>query len=116
GERWVRMVYQQVVASPLWPRLALLLTYDEGGGFFDHVPPPRACAPDPSRPELTQRGPRVPLLVVSPWARPHHVSHVVHDHTSILRFIELLHDLPALSARDANADALLDMFDFSRPL
>jgi phospholipase C len=52
---------------------------------------------------------------MSPWARMHSVSHVVHDHTSILRFIETLFDLPALTARDANADALLDMFDFGCP-
>jgi len=56
----------------------------------------------------------VPLLVVSPWARRHHVSHVVHDHASLLRFVELLFDLPALTARDANADALLDAFDFGQ--
>jgi phospholipase C len=115
GERWARMIYGEAVRSPLWPHLALFLTYDEGGGFFDHVPPPSACAPDEKRKELDRRGGRVPLIAISPWARPHHVSHVVHDHASILRFIELLHDLPALSARDANADALLDLFDFSAP-
>jgi phospholipase C len=115
GETWARDVYRALLRSPLWPRLALIFTYDEGGGFFDHVPPPAACAPDESRAELNRRGTRVPLMVISPWARPHHVSHVVHDHASILRFIELLHDVPALSARDANADALLDMFDFTGP-
>jgi phospholipase C len=51
--------------------------------------------------------------VISPWARPHYVSHVVHDHTSTLRLVEALFDLPALTGRDANADALLDMFDFT---
>jgi phospholipase C len=113
GEGWTRTVYEQLTRSPLWPRLAAFLTYDEGGGFFDHVPPPSACPPDASRRELDRRGTRVPLIVLSPWARPHAVSHVTHDHASILRFIELLHDLPALTARDANADAMLDMFDFS---
>lgn len=49
---------------------------------------------------------------ISPWARRHYVSHVQHEHTSVLRFIETLFDLPALTARDANSDALLDMFDF----
>ena len=58
-------------------------------------------------------GPRVPMVMISRWAKPHYVSHVVRDHTSISRFIELLFDLPALTARDANADAMLDMFDFS---
>jgi phospholipase C len=112
GERWARALYGALLRSPLWPRLAVVLTYDEGGGFFDHVPPPTACQPDDTRRELDRRGGRVPLIVISPWARPHFVSHATHDHASILRFIELLHDLPALSARDANADALLDLFDF----
>jgi phospholipase C len=115
GETWARDIYGALLRSPLWPRLALFYTYDEGGGFFDHVPPPAACPPDEGRAELNRLGTRVPLIAISPWARPHHVSHVTHDHTSILRFIELLHDLPALSARDANADALLDMFDFAAP-
>ena len=115
GERWARTLYDNLIRSPLWPHLVLFLTYDEGGGFFDHVPPPAACAPDAQRPEYDRRGGRVPMVAISPWARPNHVSHVVNDHTSLLRFIELLHDLPALSARDANADALLDLFDFSTP-
>ena len=60
-------------------------------------------------------GARVPLVVISPWARPHFVSHVARDHTAITRFIEAVFDLPALTARDANSDALLDMFDFEHP-
>jgi len=115
GEAWARRLYAAILASPAWPELALFITYDEGGGFFDHVPPPPACPPSADRPQFDRRGTRVPFLVVSPWARSHHVSHVVHDHTSVLRFIELLFDLPALSDRDANADALLDTFDFSAP-
>jgi phospholipase C len=55
---------------------------------------------------------RVPFTVISPWARSHFVSHRVHSHTSVLRFIELLHNLPALTGRDANSDALLDLFNF----
>ena len=58
---------------------------------------------------------RVPLFVVSPYAKAHFVSHAVHSHTSILRFIETRFGLPALTGRDANADALLDMFDFANP-
>ncbi len=57
----------------------------------------------------------MPLAVISPWALPHYVSHVVQDHTAITRFLETLFDLPALTARDANNDALLDMFDFTHP-
>ena len=115
GERWTRSFYQLVTRSPLWPSMALFLTYDEGGGFFDHVPPPAACPPDAEHAELDRNGTRVPFILISPWARAHHVSHVVHDHTSVVRFIELLHDLPALTDRDANADGLLDLFDFSKP-
>ncbi len=58
-------------------------------------------------------GVRIPLIMISPWARRHGTSHTVRDHTAITRFIEAIFDLPALTARDANADALLDMFDFS---
>jgi phospholipase C len=115
GEDWTRKLYETIVHSPQWPETVLLFTYDEAGGFADHVPPPSSCAPSADQAEFTELGIRVPLIVVSPWARRHYVSHVVHQHTSILRFIELLFDVPAMTARDANSDALLDMFDFKCP-
>jgi phospholipase C len=118
GEAWSREIVEAVLKSPLWPTTALLMTYDEGGGFFDHVPPPGTCPPadgSPNQEEFFELGIRVPLIVVSPFVRRHYVSHVVHEHTSVLRFIETVFDLPALTARDANSDALLDMFDFSCP-
>lgn len=118
GESWLRAIYQRAVASPLWPKMALLWTYDEAGGFFDHVVPPGpACVARPvDRDQMfTELGVRVPLVAISPWARPHSVSHVAHDHTAITRFIEAVFDLPALTARDANSDALLDLFDFTQP-
>jgi phospholipase C len=118
GEAWTRKIYLAAVASPLWPQLAIIWTYDEAGGFADHVPPPSsACVARPDNPldmPFVELGVRVPLVVISPYAKPHYVSHVVHDHTAITRFIEVLFNLPALTARDANSDALLDMFDFSR--
>jgi len=118
GEGWTRVVYQAAAASPLWPELAIIWTYDEAGGFADHVPPPSsACVARPDRPQIdgsfVELGVRVPLAVVSPYARPHYVSHVVQDHTAITRFIEAVFGLPALTSRDANSDALLDMFDFA---
>jgi phospholipase C len=121
GEAWSRRILLAALASPLWPRLAVLLTYDESGGYFDHVAPPAACSPDPrgvggyDTTDLDRLGLRVPFVVLSPWARPGYVSHEAHDHTSMLRFIEALFDLPALTARDANASALFDLFDFSCP-
>ena len=115
GEAWLRNVYQHAVKSPLWPRLALVVTYDEAGGYADHVAPSLACIARPMLQDLPffERGPRVPLAVISPYSRPRHVSHVVHDHTAITRLVETIFGLGALTARDANSDALLDMFDFS---
>jgi phospholipase C len=120
-----QFVYRQVAAlmsSSSWATSAMFITYDEAGGLFDHVPPPPACAPDATPPAqqgdlggFDHYGFRVPLFVVSPYAKAHFVSHAVHSHTSILRFIEMRFGLPALSARDANADAMLDLFDFTSP-
>jgi phospholipase C len=115
GEAWSATLINNVIKSPLWPSTALIYTYDEGGGFHDHVAPGNSCAPSPDQAEFTELGMRVPLVVVSPYARPHYVSHVVHQHTSITRLIELLFNVPALTARDANSDALLDLFDFNCP-
>ena len=116
GEAWTRNVYQHAVRSPQWPGLALIWTYDEAGGFADHVPPPEhACVarPGPTDADYFALGPRVPFVVVSPWARAHAVAHTVQEHTAVTRFIETLFDLPALTARDANSPALLDLFDFT---
>ena len=123
GEDWSRQIYEAAVKSPHWNDMALLWTYDEAGGFADHVPPPPndvAQTPvcldgDPKDANFTELGVRVPMAVISPYARPHHVSHVVQEHTAITRFIATVFDLPALTKRDANSDALLDMFDFDCP-
>jgi phospholipase C len=112
GEAWTREMYEAIVASPIWSTTAVIWVYDEAGGFADHVPPPTTCVAAPSEAAFFELGVRVPMVVVSPWARRHYVSHLVHEHTSITRFIETVFDLPALTARDANSDALLDMFEF----
>jgi phospholipase C len=117
GEAWSKEIYDHAIASPLWPGMAILWTYDEAGGFADHVPPPNhACVARPGNSLDTpffELGVRIPMVVISPYARPGYVSHVVQEHTALTRFIETVFDLPALTARDANSDALLDMFDFS---
>ncbi len=113
GEAWTRRLYAAATASPLWSSTVMLLTYDEAGGFFDHVPPPDdACLARPADQAFHELGTRVPLIAISPWARRHFVSHTRKEHTSITRFIEAVFGLPALTARDANSDALLDLFDF----
>ena len=123
GESFVAGVVNALFASPQWPHAALFLDYDEHGGFYDHVPPPPACVPDSIPPMLgsgdvvagfDRYGIRVPVVVVSPYSRPHYVSHKNYDHTSVLRFIETRFDLPALTARDANADPMLRLFKFNR--
>jgi phospholipase C len=124
GDQFLQQVTAAVMASPQWKRTALIITFDEHGGLYDHVPPPKACAPDDTAPMVgggedpadgfAHYGFRVPLIVVSPFAKKHYVSHRVYDHTSILRFIEARWELPALTGRDANADPLYDLFDFGK--
>jgi phospholipase C len=125
GEAWLAGVLTSLLASPQWPHLAMFLLWDEHGGLYDHVPPPKACAPDSIEPILStdggtyggfdEYGVRVPFVVLSPYAKPHYVSHNVFDHTSVLRFIEARYDLPAMTKRDANALAPWDVFDFTSP-
>ncbi len=124
GQSFAYHVITALEQSPNWHASALFLTYDENGGFYDHVPPPTAVAPDAIPPMLNpgdtvagfnQLGPRVPVVVISPFAKAHYVSHVVHDHTSITRFIETRFNLPALTARDAAANPMLEFFDFANP-
>lgn len=122
GEAFTASVINAVLRSPAWPKTVLVFCYDEHGGYYDHVPPPEAVAPDDIAPNLTAGQPRgdytrygirVPAVVVSPYAKRDYVSHVVHDHTSILSLVEHVWNLPALSNRDGAADALLDCFDFA---
>jgi phospholipase C len=123
GERFIAEVVHALMAAPTWRRTALFITYDEHGGYYDHVPPPPAIAPDSIPPMLKagdvpgafdRYGFRVPLIVVSPWARPGYVSRVIHDHTSITAFIERKWNLPAMTFRDANAHSMSDYFDLRR--
>jgi phospholipase C len=93
--------------SPVWPSLALFVTWDCYGGFYDHVPPPQVDA--------FGYGFRVPCLIVSPYARAGFIDHTVNDHTSILKFIETRYGLSPLSSRDAQANGLAEAFDFASP-
>ncbi|MGH2719642.1 MAG: phospholipase C [Actinomycetota bacterium] len=122
GAAYASVIINAVLAGPAWPKTMLILTYDEHGGYYDHVAPPAAVPPDGIAPSIAvppdapgsydRYGFRVPAVIVSPWAKADYVSHVVHDHTSILKLIETKWNLPALSARDAAADDLLDSVNF----
>jgi phospholipase C len=132
-----------------WEHTLLIWVYDEGGGYYDHVPPPEAVPPDdvPAhnpllaapgwvkvllRPVLASylrkirtedEGPdrydrlgfRVPAVIVSPYARPDFVTSTVFDHTSILKLVQQKWNLPALTRRDAAAEAPLDAVDLDSP-
>lgn len=124
GQAFVAHRLQELVTSRYWKNSVFFLTYDEGGGFYDHVAPPEACVPDEIEPKIGKNsyqarfdryGVRVPFVAVSPYVRHHYVSHVNYDHASILKFIEDKFNLPALSSRDANADGFTDLFDFAHP-
>ncbi len=122
GEHFVSTVVGSLLNSPAWDRTLLVWTYDEHGGYYDHVPPPAAIPPDDIPPDIAttdqpggydRYGFRVPTVVVSPYSKPHFVSHTVYDHTSVLKTIERKWNLPAMTYRDANANDLLDCLDLS---
>jgi phospholipase C len=124
GEHFAARVINAVMSGPAWGKTLLIWTYDEHGGYYDHVPPPAAIAPDDIKPDapasqqyggFTRYGFRVPCAVVSPWARANYVSHVVFDHTSICALVEAKWNLPSMTRRDANANAMLDLLDFRAP-
>ena len=117
-------IVNSLLQSPSWASSVFVLTYDEGGGFYDHVPPVPVAAPDNISPMLhkgdqpgdfAHSGFRVPLFVISPWVKPHYISHVNRDVTSILRLIEVRFNVAPLTVRDAAADDMTEFFDFSSP-
>ncbi len=123
GEQFLEQVVRTLLRSPNWARSALIINYDEHGGYYDHVPPPAAVAPDDTPPMLApgdqpggydRYGFRVPLVVVSPYARRDYVSRVVQDHTSTLAFIERTWNIGAMTLRDANAADMTDYLDLRR--
>jgi phospholipase C len=145
GESFASEVITRVMHGKGWPNTLLIWTYDEHGGYYDHVAPPAAVPPDdvlakdlvlawPSwvrallKPLLgsaltelqnadagprtyDQYGFRVPAVIVSPYAKPGHVTSTVYDHTSILKLVEQKWNLPALTRRDAAANSPLDALD-----
>jgi phospholipase C len=122
GEAWAHRVVEAVLQSPQWKDTLLVYTYDEHGGYYDHVAPPGALPPDDIAPNLQagdppgrydMYGPRVPAVVVSPRSKRGGVSNLTYDHTSILATIERKWNLPALTARDANAHDLMDFLDLA---
>jgi len=118
GEVFMNEVYDAVRNSPNWKHTVLVITFDEWGGFFEHVPPPTAPIPPASAAAGDADGRlgfRVPALVISPYAPRGVVSHAQFDHTSILRMIEWRWGLDPLTQRDATANNLALALDFGKP-
>ena len=118
GEVFMNQVYQAVTQSPDWKHTVLVITFDEWGGFFEHVAPPAAPIPPASAAAGDTDGLlgfRVPSLVISPYAPRHVISHTSFDHTSILRMIEWRWNLQPLTVRDQTANNLALALDFGRP-
>ncbi len=107
GPSWVASVVNAIGNSPFWNTTAIFIVWDDWGGWYDHVPPPQV--------DLYGLGMRVPLIVVSPYAKSGYVSHVQYEFGSILRFAESTFDLAPLAGSDTRANPLDDCFDFTQP-
>ena len=106
GENWTVRILNALQQSPEWKHTAVVVTWDDFGGFYDHVPPPHV--------DMYGMGPRVPMLLISPWARPGLIAHQTLEFSSVLKMIETIWGLPALTERDRNASDMLDLFDFTQ--
>jgi phospholipase C len=106
GEQHLKALIDDVRNGPNWSDTAIVITYDEHGGFWDHVAPPT----DPQHSDIWGPGSRVPTIVISPLAKRHFVDHTLYDTTSILATIERRWDLAPLGTRDAGANDLRRAF------
>lgn len=107
GPSWVASIVNAIGKSPYWKSTAIIIVWDDWGGWYDHVAPKIH--------NVYEYGFRVPLIVVSPYAKLAFVSHVTHDFGSILKFLEEVYGLPSLGYADGGDDDLSDCFDFNQP-
>ena len=113
GPSWVASIVNAIGNSPFWANTAIIITWDDWGGWYDHVPPFKIVNDGVSWGSGYVYGFRVPLIVVSPYARAAYITHTPHDFGSILKFIETTFKLPSLGYADTPADDLADCFDFT---
>lgn len=106
GQNWTVKVMNALMQSPDWKHTAVVITWDDFGGFYDHVPPPHV--------DLWGFGPRVPMLLISPWAKPGFIAHDTLEFSSVLKMIETIWDVSPLTARDRSAGDMLNLFDFTQ--
>jgi phospholipase C len=132
GAKYVSSIMNGLMASTSWKDSAFILTYDEFGGLYDHVPPEQAVSPDGIKPvdllpgdictqatgpicDFVYTGYRLPLVVVSPYTKKNYVSHTAADTTAILKLIETRFNLSPLTQRDAAQMDMTEFFDFDNP-
>jgi phospholipase C len=132
GSKYVASLIDAFMTSSYWSDSAFIYTYDESGGLYDHVPPQPAVSPDGIPPidlpdgavcstvtgptcDFVYTGYRIPLIVISPFAKKNYVSHTVADSTAILKFIETRFNLAPLNNRDAAQIDMTEFFDFNNP-
>jgi phospholipase C len=106
GQNWTVDKVNEVMDSPLWQHTAIILTWDDYGGFYDHVAPPHESA--------YTLGPRVPLLVISPYSRPHLIYSKTMDFRSVLTFVENQFNLPHLAKFDRNVNSVGGMLNLNQ--
>jgi phospholipase C len=120
GPSWVSSIVNAVGqstcknpdGSSYWSTTAIIVTWDDWGGWYDHVDPPEV--EKWSDGTQFRYGSRVGCLVLSPYAKSGYISKVVHSHVSLMKFCETTFGLPSLNARDAAADEMSDCFDFTQ--
>jgi len=106
GENWTVGIINAIMASEFWSSTAIFLTWDDWGGYYDHAPPPSV--------DYFGLGIRVPMIVISPYVKAKTVIHTQYEFASVLRFAEETFGLPNLTSRDAQANDMMDAFDFSQ--
>ena len=104
GENWTVEMVNKIMRSKYWKNTAIFLTYDDFGGFYDHVPPPHY--------DIMGFGPRVPLLIISPWAKQGYIDSTEYELVSPLKFIEDTWGLDCMTPRDCAASNMYNAFDF----
>jgi phospholipase C len=114
GPSWVASIVNAIGNSPFWANTVIIITWDDWGGWYDHVAPFKVVNDGTSWGSGYVYGFRVPLIVVSPYAKAAYISHVNHDFGSILKFIETNFKLPSLGYADTPADDMSDCFDFTQ--
>lgn len=107
GMDYVSYLVNQVMQSQYWESTAFVITWDDYGGFYDHVPPPQI--------DRYGEGFRVPTLVVSPWAKHGFIDHTMYEFASMLKLAEVNFNLPTLGTRDVKANDMMNSFDFNQP-